>query len=169
MQIYLHIYIYIVYVLMQKEMEPNCSSYDRISDVSSSSISETSPKKPNLEFTLGRPQWKTDNLSVFLVLLIIYIYIFNKIFKSFNFSDGSWWKGIKNQFREKLDGEKRKVEGKKGEKKELKRDKKTRKTESKQKELREDIKSYAFAVKRYGNLNLNIIIYIIFLGKYIKI
>lgn len=41
---------------LEKEMEPNCSSYDRISDVSSSSISETSPKKPNLEFTLGRPQ-----------------------------------------------------------------------------------------------------------------
>ncbi|KZV41584.1 hypothetical protein F511_12610 [Dorcoceras hygrometricum] len=39
-----------------EKMEPKCSSYERISDVSSSSISETSPKKPNLEFTLGRPQ-----------------------------------------------------------------------------------------------------------------
>ncbi|XP_011070332.1 probable transcription factor KAN2 isoform X2 [Sesamum indicum] len=37
---------------LQKDMEPKCLS----SDVSSSSISETSPKKPNLEFTLGRPQ-----------------------------------------------------------------------------------------------------------------
>ncbi|PHT45636.1 putative transcription factor RL9 [Capsicum baccatum] len=41
-----------------KDMEANakCLSYDRISgEVSSSSITETSPKKPNLEFTLGRP------------------------------------------------------------------------------------------------------------------
>ncbi|KAM7531024.1 hypothetical protein LguiB_034434 [Lonicera macranthoides] len=36
---------------LQKEMDPNCLSYERISEVSSSS-----PKKPNLEFTLGRPQ-----------------------------------------------------------------------------------------------------------------
>ncbi|XP_073314196.1 probable transcription factor KAN2 isoform X1 [Primulina huaijiensis] len=41
---------------LEKEKKPKCSSCDRISDVSSSSISETSPKKPNLEFTLGRPQ-----------------------------------------------------------------------------------------------------------------
>ncbi|KAI3453366.1 hypothetical protein Pfo_010029 [Paulownia fortunei] len=41
---------------LEKDMEPKCLSYDRVSDVSSSSISETSPKKPNLEFTLGRPQ-----------------------------------------------------------------------------------------------------------------
>lgn len=40
---------------LEKDMEPKCSSYDRISDVSSSSLSESSPKKPNLEFTLGRP------------------------------------------------------------------------------------------------------------------
>ncbi|KAK4365802.1 hypothetical protein RND71_013682 [Anisodus tanguticus] len=41
-----------------KDMEANakCLSYDRISgEVSSSRITETSPKKPNLEFTLGRP------------------------------------------------------------------------------------------------------------------
>ncbi|XP_009615773.1 putative transcription factor KAN2 isoform X2 [Nicotiana tabacum] len=40
-----------------KDMEAKCLSYDRISaEVSSSSITETSPKKkPNLEFTLGRP------------------------------------------------------------------------------------------------------------------
>ncbi|KAK4375192.1 hypothetical protein RND71_005869 [Anisodus tanguticus] len=41
-----------------KDMEANakCLSYDRISgEVSSSSITETSPKNPNLEFTLGRP------------------------------------------------------------------------------------------------------------------
>ncbi|KAK6140964.1 hypothetical protein DH2020_025292 [Rehmannia glutinosa] len=37
-------------------MEPKCLSYDdRISEVSSSSISLSTPKKPNLEFTLGRP------------------------------------------------------------------------------------------------------------------
>lgn len=36
-------------------MDPKCSSYDRISEESSSSISaETSPNTPNLEFTLGR-------------------------------------------------------------------------------------------------------------------
>ncbi|OAY24372.1 probable transcription factor KAN2 isoform X2 [Manihot esculenta] len=39
----------------EKEMDPKCSIYERISDVSSSSLSGTSPKKPNLEFTLGRP------------------------------------------------------------------------------------------------------------------
>lgn len=40
----------------QKDMEAKCLSYDRTSgEVSSSSITETSPKKPNLEFTLGRP------------------------------------------------------------------------------------------------------------------
>ncbi|KAI3469177.1 hypothetical protein Pfo_025840 [Paulownia fortunei] len=41
---------------LEKDMEPKCLSYDRISEVSSSSVSEPSPKKPNLEFTLGRPQ-----------------------------------------------------------------------------------------------------------------
>lgn len=40
---------------LEKDIEPKCSSYDRLSDVSSSSLSESSPKKPNLEFTLGRP------------------------------------------------------------------------------------------------------------------
>lgn len=42
---------------LEKEMEVKCPSYDRVSEVSSSSVSaETSPKKkPNLEFTLGRP------------------------------------------------------------------------------------------------------------------
>ncbi|KAL3817909.1 hypothetical protein ACJIZ3_003814 [Penstemon smallii] len=38
------------------EKATKCSSYDRISEVSSSSVSETIPKKPNLEFTLGRSQ-----------------------------------------------------------------------------------------------------------------
>lgn len=36
-------------------MDPKCMSYEGISDVSSPNISGTSPKKPNLEFTLGRP------------------------------------------------------------------------------------------------------------------
>ncbi|XP_022736984.1 probable transcription factor KAN2 isoform X2 [Durio zibethinus] len=40
---------------LQKDMDPKCLSYERISDVSSSSHSATSPKKPNLEFTLGVP------------------------------------------------------------------------------------------------------------------
>ncbi|XVF13674.1 hypothetical protein REPUB_Repub08aG0228300 [Reevesia pubescens] len=40
---------------LQKDMDPKCLSYERISDVSSSSHSGTSPKKPNLEFTLGVP------------------------------------------------------------------------------------------------------------------
>ncbi|GAV75761.1 Myb_DNA-binding domain-containing protein [Cephalotus follicularis] len=40
---------------LEKEVDPKCLSYERISDVSSSSLSGTSPKKPNLEFTLGRP------------------------------------------------------------------------------------------------------------------
>ncbi|KAG2680337.1 hypothetical protein I3843_11G097100 [Carya illinoinensis] len=38
-----------------EDMDPKCLSYERISDVSSSTThSRTSPKKPNLEFTLGR-------------------------------------------------------------------------------------------------------------------
>ncbi|XP_055830592.1 probable transcription factor KAN2 isoform X2 [Solanum dulcamara] len=38
------------------DLEAKCLSYDRLSgEVSSSSITDTSPKKPNLEFTLGRP------------------------------------------------------------------------------------------------------------------
>ncbi|KAJ9152440.1 hypothetical protein P3X46_026006 [Hevea brasiliensis] len=41
--------------LKQKGMDPKCLSCERISDVSSSTLSGTSPKKPNLEFTLGRP------------------------------------------------------------------------------------------------------------------
>lgn len=41
--------------LEQKGMDPKCLSYEKISDVSSSTVSGTSPKKPNLEFTLGRP------------------------------------------------------------------------------------------------------------------
>ncbi|XP_051114594.1 probable transcription factor KAN2 isoform X2 [Andrographis paniculata] len=41
---------------LEKEMERESHSQDRISEASSStSVSETSPKKPNLEFTLGRP------------------------------------------------------------------------------------------------------------------
>lgn len=40
----------------QKDMEPKCSSYERVSEMSSSSLSETSTKEPNLEFTLGRAQ-----------------------------------------------------------------------------------------------------------------
>ncbi|XP_031276671.1 probable transcription factor KAN2 isoform X4 [Pistacia vera] len=38
-----------------EDMDPKCLSYDGISDVSSPNLSGTSPKKPNLEFTLGRP------------------------------------------------------------------------------------------------------------------
>lgn len=38
-----------------EEMDPKCMTYEGISDVSSPNISGTSPKKPNLEFTLGRP------------------------------------------------------------------------------------------------------------------
>ncbi|KAI7987629.1 putative transcription factor KAN2 [Camellia lanceoleosa] len=42
---------------LEKDLDPKCLSYERISsDVSSSNLSETSPKKPNLEFTLGTPQ-----------------------------------------------------------------------------------------------------------------
>ncbi|GMJ12519.1 KANADI 2 [Hibiscus trionum] len=37
---------------LQKDMDPKCISYERISDVSSSGAC---PKKPNLEFTLGVP------------------------------------------------------------------------------------------------------------------
>ncbi|KAK7252510.1 hypothetical protein RIF29_36498 [Crotalaria pallida] len=43
---------------LEKDMEPKCLSYERISDGSSSSnLSGSSPKKPNLdlEFTLGQP------------------------------------------------------------------------------------------------------------------
>ncbi|PSS01347.1 Transcription factor KAN2 [Actinidia chinensis var. chinensis] len=39
----------------EKDMDPKCLSCERVSDVSSSNISEGSPKKPNLEFTLGTP------------------------------------------------------------------------------------------------------------------
>ncbi|KAK8266329.1 hypothetical protein V6Z11_D12G235500 [Gossypium hirsutum] len=39
---------------LQKDMDPKCLSHERVSDGSSSSLSGTSPKKPNLEFTLGR-------------------------------------------------------------------------------------------------------------------
>ncbi|KAE8716238.1 putative transcription factor KAN2 [Hibiscus syriacus] len=38
---------------LQKDIDPKCLSHDRLSDVSSSSLSGTSPKRPNLEFTLG--------------------------------------------------------------------------------------------------------------------
>ncbi|XP_015898004.3 probable transcription factor KAN2 isoform X2 [Ziziphus jujuba] len=41
---------------LEKDLDPKCLSYERISDVSSSTnLSGSSPKKPNLEFTLGRP------------------------------------------------------------------------------------------------------------------
>ncbi|TYI52296.1 hypothetical protein E1A91_D12G237600v1 [Gossypium mustelinum] len=38
---------------LQKDMDPKCLSHERVSDGSSSSLSGTSPKTPNLEFTLG--------------------------------------------------------------------------------------------------------------------
>ncbi|XP_010677369.1 probable transcription factor KAN2 isoform X2 [Beta vulgaris subsp. vulgaris] len=44
---------------LEKELDPKCLSYERLSEVSSSNLSgdhQTSPAKPNLEFTLGRPQ-----------------------------------------------------------------------------------------------------------------
>ncbi|KAL2545442.1 putative transcription factor KAN2 [Forsythia ovata] len=41
---------------LEKDIEPKCLSYDRVSEMSSSSLSETSTKEPNLEFTLGRAQ-----------------------------------------------------------------------------------------------------------------
>ncbi|KAK1568794.1 hypothetical protein Q3G72_028816 [Acer saccharum] len=41
--------------LSLEDMDPKCLSYEGISDVSSPNLSGTSPKKPNLEFTLGRP------------------------------------------------------------------------------------------------------------------
>ncbi|GAB4834778.1 hypothetical protein Ancab_033046 [Ancistrocladus abbreviatus] len=41
---------------IENELEGKCLSYERLSDVSSSNHSETSPTKPSLEFTLGRPQ-----------------------------------------------------------------------------------------------------------------
>ncbi|XP_015083822.1 probable transcription factor KAN2 isoform X2 [Solanum pennellii] len=41
---------------LEKNMEAKCTSYEGIStEVSSSSITQASPKKPNLEFTLGIP------------------------------------------------------------------------------------------------------------------
>ncbi|XP_011018495.1 PREDICTED: probable transcription factor KAN2 isoform X2 [Populus euphratica] len=41
---------------LEKDVDPKCLSYERnISDVSASTLSGTSLKKPNLEFTLGRP------------------------------------------------------------------------------------------------------------------
>ncbi|XP_060179774.1 probable transcription factor KAN2 isoform X1 [Lycium barbarum] len=41
---------------LEKDMEAKCTSYEGIStEVSSSSITQASPKKPNLDFTLGRP------------------------------------------------------------------------------------------------------------------
>ncbi|GAB2209592.1 hypothetical protein Droror1_Dr00026810 [Drosera rotundifolia] len=41
---------------LENETDGKCLSYERSSDVSSSYHSDTSPRKPNLEFTLGRPQ-----------------------------------------------------------------------------------------------------------------
>ncbi|GAB4857869.1 hypothetical protein Ancab_015774 [Ancistrocladus abbreviatus] len=41
---------------LENELEGKCISYERLSDVSSSNHSDSSPTKPNLEFTLGRPQ-----------------------------------------------------------------------------------------------------------------
>lgn len=44
---------------LEKELDTKCLSYERLSEVSSSNLSgdhQTSPAKPNLEFTLGRPQ-----------------------------------------------------------------------------------------------------------------
>lgn len=52
-------------------MDPKCSIYERISDVSSSSLSGTSPKKPNLEFTLGRPHWWVNQPTVYYHFEII--------------------------------------------------------------------------------------------------
>lgn len=42
---------------LEKDLDPKCLSYERISEISSLTNihSGTSPKKPNLEFTLGRP------------------------------------------------------------------------------------------------------------------
>lgn len=38
----------------REDMDPKFLNYERLSEVSSSNVSGTSPKKPNLEFTLGR-------------------------------------------------------------------------------------------------------------------
>ncbi|XP_077244796.1 putative transcription factor KAN2 [Tasmannia lanceolata] len=39
----------------EREMDPKCLSYEIVSDLNEANLSGTSPKKPNLEFTLGRP------------------------------------------------------------------------------------------------------------------
>lgn len=68
-------------LVVQKDMEGKCTSYERgVSDVSSSSISETSPKKkPNLEFTLGRPQhWQlllNDHQINYILLLLLFLIV----------------------------------------------------------------------------------------------
>ncbi|CAH9080769.1 unnamed protein product [Cuscuta europaea] len=41
--------------LIEKEMKPKCLNNGASAEVSSSSMTETSPKNPNLEFTLGMP------------------------------------------------------------------------------------------------------------------
>ena len=55
--IYFYFLCLFVFKFLQKDMDPKCLSCERVSDVRSSNISGGSPKKPNLEFTLGTPQW----------------------------------------------------------------------------------------------------------------
>ncbi|PKI45367.1 hypothetical protein CRG98_034172 [Punica granatum] len=40
---------------IENEVDRKSSSYERTSEGSSSNLSGSSPKRPNLEFTLGRP------------------------------------------------------------------------------------------------------------------
>jgi len=104
------------FLLQQKGMDPKCLSYEKISDVSSSTVSGTSPKKPNLEFTLGRPHWSYPLCTTH--------------FESLLSLRGCWWRESGTQVR-KSELKKKKRKGRKKEKKrrakEWQRDSKDRK------------------------------------------
>ena len=96
------------FLFLQKDMDPKCLSYERISDVSSSSLSGTSPKKPNLEFTLGVPHWY-KTYTIFLIYLCVYYLLILII--SLNRGEGG--AGEENQVPPQKKSEKRKRELKK--------------------------------------------------------
>lgn len=93
-------------------MDPKCISYERLSDVSSSNLSETSPNKPNLEFTLGTPHW----IYLFIYTThfeLIMDYISEKGFRYFLGKSERWKKEKKRWGKKK----KRRAEERQGDKK----------------------------------------------------
>ena len=118
-------------MFFQKEMDPKCLSYERTSDGSSSSnLSASSPKKPNLdlEFTLRPPLWDISMLNRYIFFILKSLYVS----ETERARALEWESGTRSEYqrKRKLKEYKKEEKKRKEKQKELKKHKETRKAES---------------------------------------